>query len=62
MYIKPAAEIKQVQMQWAEKIKQHLEKDYAEKEATNLKADSVKLSLLHSLSSPFLKGGGYGLS
>ena len=37
-YIKPAAEIKQVKIQWAEKIKQHLEKGYIEKEAANLKS------------------------
>ena len=35
-HIKPAAEIKQVKIQWAEKIKQHLEKGYIEKEAANL--------------------------
>ena len=48
-YIKPAAEIKQVKIQWAEKIKQHLEKGYIEKEAANLKADSIKLNLLELL-------------
>ena len=48
-YIKVAAEIKQVKTQWAEKIKQHLEKGYTEKEAVNLKADSVKLNLLELL-------------
>ena len=48
-YIKVAAEIKQVKIQWAEKIKQHLEKGYTEKEAANLKADSVKLNLLELL-------------
>ena len=47
--IKSAAEIKQVKIQWAEKIKQHLEKGYTEKEAANLKADSVKLKLLELL-------------
>ena len=41
-YIKPAAEIKQVKIQRAEKIKQHSEKGYTVKEAANLKADSIK--------------------
>ena len=46
---KPAKEIEHNKMQWAEKVKQQLEKGFSEKEVVNLKKESTKYNLLEKL-------------
>ena len=51
MFKKPAEEIKDIRLQWNDKMKQYQEKGYSEKEAQNLKEEQKKLKDLDFLKS-----------
>ena len=48
-YVKPAKEIKELKVWWKYKFKQHKDKNYCEKETSNLKTEATKYNLLEKL-------------
>jgi hypothetical protein len=55
-FVKPAAEIKEIKMEWKEKVKEQQKLGMDEKDTANLKVESVKYELLESLKSQDVPG------
>ena len=55
-YIKPAKEIKEIKLQWQERLKEQQAKDFSEKEKSSLHQESQKYNLLQLIEKEKFQG------